>query len=60
MSSAGAVLTKTVGTLPEAPGSDATTSAQLSSFGSFEKLAGSVPAADHGPVMLAAFNQIFS
>src|SRR5262245_16426653 len=59
INSAGAVLTMTLGVvLPAtlAAGSAARTSFQLSSAGSFEKLAGSDAAADHGPFTSAAFS----
>src|SRR5262245_31075573 len=60
ISSAGAVLTNTFGaavaTFFPADGSDAFTSVQLSSLGSFEKLDGSTPVAVHGPLTAPAFS----
>src|SRR6187402_1229446 len=61
MSSAGCVLTKTFGTAAAAidlPGRLALTSFQLSSAGSFEKLGGSFPAADHVPFTSVAVSQV--
>src|SRR6187200_517139 len=61
MSSAGCVLTKTFGTAVAAtalPGRFALTSFQLSSAGSFEKLAGSLPAGDHVPFTSVAVSHV--
>ena len=62
-SSAGTVLTNTAGIDAAAiacPGSAARTSLQFSSAGSFEKLAGSDPAGDHGPRTSLASSQLRS
>src|SRR6476659_8278538 len=62
MSSAGSMLTSTVGVLSDGfcPGRLALTSFQFSSGGSFLKLSGSVPAGVHGPWTAVALSQTFS
>ena len=61
ISSAGVVLTKTLGAADVFwPGSAAFTSFQLSSAGSFPKLAGSWPAGPHAPARSVAFSQALS
>src|SRR5580765_4420267 len=61
INSPGCCVTKIFGTADAAsgfPGRLARTSFQLSSAGSFLKLAGRVPAGDHGPLTSVAFSQL--